>query len=106
MLSNLPPGITEGMLPGNRQYAPLVEEDFVEMDRSEWDHNVDAPNDWECDACKATVGFYEGRSENSEDAVHWAACWVTTDDTVVCDDCREGLLERAAEYEAAAVYCD
>ena len=106
-MSNLPPGVTESMIPGNesRPVWSFVPEDFVEVTVEDWtDWNV-GEAEAECDLCEAMIGFYLHCSDPSlPETGAWATCFVV-DDKVVCEDCREWLLsesERAeAELEAA-----
>ena len=108
--SNLPPGITESMIPGCggvRFTYNVTPEDFVEITMDDWLEWDVEPGSSECFLCSEVVGFYIGRSARNPDVdtEAWATCWEVDEDRLVCDDCRERMLddeERAqAKYEAA-----
>ncbi len=100
-MSNLPPGVTENMIPGcaTIDLWDLVPEDFEELDASELDDLMGEPVEPDtvtCARCGETVGPYWGRNPQNPDVddLRFATCWLF-DDRLVCDDCREALLAEA-----------
>ena len=99
-MTNLPPGVTDSMIPGN---GPG---EYEELTRDDWDDNY-APGSWTCEAtgCDAEIGYHE-RSHRTHDheEVVWAETWLTPDEKLVCGDCyaeaQRITAERDAEYEA------
>lgn len=98
-MTNLPPGVTDTMLPGNEPFGgTLTPEDFVEVDLAEWANWGVSEGEAACDLCGEVIGYYLGRSAANPDAdtEEWAACWIVAPwEQIVCGDCREHL---ATEY--------
>lgn len=102
-MSNLPPGVSESMIPGNEpdpNMYEVVPEDFVEVTVEEWTEWNVGEGEAECDACKAMVGAFLYCSDSWEpETLEWAICW-TIGDKVVCDDCRDFFLTESARMQA------
>ena len=96
MTSNLPPGITESMIPGNQPAnLPLVSEDFEEVTIEEWETWGVGEGESTCSVCTEVIGYYLGSHPYMPDVDHgaWTTCWqVPALEQVVCEDCREHLL--------------
>ncbi len=93
--SNLPPGVTESMIPGGvRVTYNVCPEDFEEVTLEQWTEWDVEPSSSECFLCNEVVGMYLGRSARNPDvdAEAWAACW-EVDERLVCDDCRQRILD-------------
>jgi hypothetical protein len=99
-MSNLPPGVTDYMIPG---CGPA---EYEELTADDWDDNY-APGSWACEAtgCDAEIGYYERPHPfHDYDQVAWAETWLTPDEKLVCGDCyaeaQRIAAENDAEYEA------
>lgn len=99
-MSNLPPGVTDAMIPGN---GPG---ELEELDQN--DYVGEEPGTWTCEVCNdATVGWYEqAHAVYDYDVVVWAPTWLTPDEKLACADCVAAIEEQEkkldAEFEA---YC-
>lgn len=100
-MTNLPPGVTDSMIPGNEPYPQtLVLEDFEEIDLDEWKSWDVGEGESACHRCEEVVGFHLGRSRSNPDvdSFEWAACWfVGPWEQVVCESCRVDLIEECVE---------
>lgn len=97
MLSNLPPGVTENMIPGNGIFIPgeFAADEFEELTERDFEEWETEPSTASCSRCFDVVGPYMGRHWKNPDvdALYFATCWMTPDDRIVCDDCREAMTE-------------
>ena len=98
MLSNLPPGVTDSMIPGNGPiFIPgaFAADEFEELTEREFEELETEPSTVSCDRCSDVVGPYWGRNRRNPDvdALYFAVCWMTPDERIVCDDCREAMTE-------------
>lgn len=93
MIGNLPPGITESMIPGCGTYLHgFVAEDFVELDYGDWlDWGV-FEGDGACERCGVMIGAYFPDLATDPHHYEWTPCWLVAELTV-CADCRAEMLE-------------
>ena len=99
--SDLPPGITESMIPGcGGGYGPVVAEDFVEITLADWSEWDIGEGESSCDCCGEVVGYYLTGGDPSEpEREAWASCW-DADERTWCDDCRNLLIEDGERAQA------
>lgn len=102
-MSNLPPGVTEAMIPGcgSDDWFELTLEDDYPLD-------VCGPDEWTCEAdgCGVRVGFVmEPCPRHDHEVDAWVEVWLRPDERRVCRECAEAAwaVEAAAdaEFEAA-----
>jgi len=84
------------MIPGNGPiFIPgeFAADEFEELTESEFEECE--PSTISCSRCDDVVGPYFGRHWKNPDvdAVYFATCWMTPDERIVCDDCREAMTE-------------
>jgi hypothetical protein len=75
----------------------LTEGDFEEVTRAEWETWGVGEGDSHCSLCLETVACFLGRRWDNPDveAEEWVPCWIVVPwEQVVCDDCREHLLDK------------
>ena len=98
--SDLPPGVTESMIPGGGGYGPVTAEDFVEVTVDKWSEWDVGEGESECDWCGEVVGYYlTGGDDWEPEREAWAACW-EVDEYVACIDCRQMMLDQEEQVQA------
>ena len=86
MLSNLPPGVTESMIPGCG-FDEIVE--IPEPDPTDDSFPLD---EWHCDDCNSPIGWVLWETDDNM-GMGWSLFYEVHQTRNVCEDCVAALLD-------------